>query len=708
MTRVPAIRRRGHLGAPEPRGRARACGWGVLLCLLGACRHDANANLERGDRLLALGQHKQAIVEYQTALNLEPSAHAQRGLGLAYEALSAFAQAQRHLQAAIEAKPDDSEAYVALARIQTHFGQYEKARAELLEALTRAPDQEDALLLLGVYAEARPDVQRALDLLEAHLERERRLGHASSHETELVLADLMARVDRADVADKLRENIRYSATGNPRLTLELARASADRDNDELTRQLLLPLVERYPNESDAWQTLAAACIELGRFSEARAALSHLSERKGEPEVRFLWARLGLAAGLETEPTRALGVLLQELPGDQLHQRAAIRRVLGQAMADQHQPDAAVRELSALLAEQPGDVEGSLALAELELGQGNSEHAIQILSALTDNHGRLSRAYQLLGRAYLERKQVELAEQAFRRLWELAPQEPDARYWLGVTLHRRGQLDQARRLLEGNLKRFSKHAPSLTALTSVLEESGGIELARTFLLGYGREHAESPEVASVEAEWLLAHRDVEHGLAAYRRALVLDPGYYPAVSALSLFYARHGRSNLAQATIEAAVAHDSQDITLFLLAARVSRDLRRYEQGVEYCKRALESNPDYPAALAELATLHAEGFRDVALAKTLASRAYAAAPSNPVIADALGWVTHLAGDPAGALPYLEQAVRNAPADPRLTYHLGAALLATGQPSAANERFARVLELDPLFPTANELRLLLARR
>src|SRR5688572_18275805 len=101
----------------------------LALCLLSsACQRDASATLERGDRLLALGQHKPAIVEYQAALNLEPNAHAHRGLGLAYEALSAFAEAERHLQSALDAKPGDADARVALARVSARFGRYEKAR----------------------------------------------------------------------------------------------------------------------------------------------------------------------------------------------------------------------------------------------------------------------------------------------------------------------------------------------------------------------------------------------------------------------------------------------------------------------------------------------------------------------------------------------------------------------------------------------------
>jgi tetratricopeptide (TPR) repeat protein len=680
----------------------------VALCLaLTACHRDASANLEQGDRLMALGQFKQAIVEYQTALNLEANPHAQRGLGLAYEALAAFAQAQRYLEATLEAKPGDAEARVALARVSTRFGHYDRARSLLLAALDQNPDNDAALLLFGVYADTPAQLQQAIDQLEAQAERQRSLGHSSSHEAQLVLADLMARNNRQEAADKLREGIRYAPLGNTRLTLELARASAERDNHELARQLLLPLVEKHPDEKDAWQVLAVSALELGHIGEARAAMKQLADRATEPGVRLLHARLGLASGLETEPIGELRSLLGDLPEDAQHERARVRLCLARALVDQRRDDEAEVQLRALLVEHPEDVEGSMALAELQLRQGKSEQTLQLLSGLTDQQGQPAHAYQILGRAYLQLGQLSSAEQAFRRLWELAPQQPEARHWLAISLWRRGQTDQARRLLEGNLKRFPAHQDSLMALADLLEESAGIAPARAFMLAHGQQYSDLPDVANVEASWLMAHRDPEHALAAYRRALMLDPSSYPAVSALTRFYAGRDRNQLASSVIDAALAHDSSDLRLFLLGARTAEGAGRYDQAREYCERALREYPEHPLAVAELGVLWAEGFRDLPRARELVAKAYAAAPTRPEVLDAMGWVTHLGGDSLGALPDLERAVQAVPDDSRAVYHLGATLLATGQIEAANQQLSRVLSLDPAFPTAKEIRFLLSR-
>jgi tetratricopeptide (TPR) repeat protein len=695
-------------GSPE-----RCCShprWLIIACALlaAACRRDASQNLVRADRLLATGQTKQAIVEYQGALAVEPSAHAERGLGLAYEALSAYGMAERHLAAALEAKPDDVDARVALARVSTHFGRYAKARTELLTVLEQHPDCEPALLLFGVYAETRQQMQQAIDAIEGFEERQRKAGRQLTHTAELVLAELLARTNRSDAALTIRENLRLAPSGDARLTLVLGQAAADRGNHALARALLVPLVERHPDETDAWQVLALSALELGKLTEARDAMAHLRERSKEFDVRLLHARLGLASGLETGPTAELRGLLSEIPSDQAKARARVRRYLADALIAQRKLDEARAELDGLLAEHPGDVDGSLALAELALARGEYADTLQVLSALTDHHGQLARAYAILGRAQLGLAQLDAAEASFRRLWELAPHEPDARYWLAVALWRRGQVDQARRLLEGNLKRFPTHVDSVNAMALLREQSAGVADAKAFLLEHGRAHADSPEIASAEGDWLARHQDSERALAAYRRALRQNPSHYPAVLALAHFYTRRGKSMLARSVIDDALTHDPKDLRVLLLAARNASEARRYDEARQFSERAVALSPDQPDALAELASIEAEGFRDIARARDLAARAYSEAPANTAVLDAVGWVKHLGGDSENAARDLQRAVEQDPDNPRVLYHLGAALLGAGQASAAHERFERVLSLDPTFPTAHEIRLVLARR
>jgi lipoprotein NlpI len=61
-----------------------------------------------------------------------------------------------------------------------------------------------------------------------------------------------------------------------------------------------------------------------------------------------------------------------------------------------------------------------------------------------------------------------------------------------------------------------------------------------------------------------------------------------------------------------------------------------------------------------------------------------------------------------LSSLEAASLARPDSATVLYHWGAALLAAGQSAAASAKLTQVLELDPQFPTAQEIRGVLARR
>ena len=72
------------------------------------------------------------------------------------------------------------------------------------------------------------------------------------------------------------------------------------------------------------------------------------------------------------------------------------------------------------------------------------------------------------------------------------------------------------------------------------------------------------------------------------------------------------------------------------------------------KEVLKPRPDDPAALNAYGYTLADHNRELARARTLIERAYAAAPKNAAILDSLGWVLYRQGHDEQALPYLAAA------------------------------------------------------
>ncbi len=126
---------------------------------------------------------------------------------------------------------------------------------------------------------------------------------------------------------------------------------------------------------------------------------------------------------------------------------------------------------------------------------------------------------------------------------------------------------------------------------------------------------------------------------------------------------------------------------------------------------LERKQDIDGAIAIYDKLYTAASGNLVVANNLASlissyktdqpsldRAWAVArrlngTTVPAFADTYGWLAHLRGQTAEALPYLELAAKGLDQDPMVHFHYAEALKAAGQADAARAQYARVLELVP---------------
>ncbi len=134
----------------------------------------------------------------------------------------------------------------------------------------------------------------------------------------------------------------------------------------------------------------------------------------------------------------------------------------------------------------------------------------------------------------------------------------------------------------------------------------------------------------------------------------------------------------------------------------SRDLpgaiRCLEEGV---KRDGKNLP----AMNNLAQLLADEGRDLRRAHELAAYVNWAQPQNGAYADTLGWILVKKGKCYDALPYLRVAVTKLPKRAEIRYHLGMALMGSGNPSAGRKELDAALRLAGDFEGANRVKALL---
>lgn len=123
--------------------------------------NEIKSSIEMGDRYLSELNYEQAVVAYQTALNIDPK-NTEAGLGLAeaYEFQQMYAYAEAVYRNMLEHDDTQAEVYEKLADLYFQEGKLEEAK-EILEMAAGRADSERLLLLREQTAPTAPNVSFA-------------------------------------------------------------------------------------------------------------------------------------------------------------------------------------------------------------------------------------------------------------------------------------------------------------------------------------------------------------------------------------------------------------------------------------------------------------------------------------------------------------------------------------------------------------------
>jgi tetratricopeptide (TPR) repeat protein len=209
-------------------------------------------------------------------------------------------------------------------------------------------------------------------------------------------------------------------------------------------------------------------------------------------------------------------------------------------------------------------------------------------------------------------------------------------------------------------------------------------------------ATKPEDAAARAAlgqvWL-AQGQLHAALAAFREAQRLRPDAPEPYLGAGLTCLRLQDHDSALAYFQKALTRSARS-----LEARVAAQLAMAEvwqargqdtRAIAAYEQALADSPDHPVALNNLAYLYASlqtgQQQNRYRALEMARRAVEADPDNGSMRDTLGWVCYGLRRYTEAVTHLQEAARLAPQNGTAHYHLGKALLGTGQPDKAADAF-----------------------
>lgn len=161
----------------------------------------------------------------------------------------------------------------------------------------------------------------------------------------------------------------------------------------------------------------------------------------------------------------------------------------------------------------------------------------------------------------------------------------------------------------------------------------------------------------------------------------------------------GRLEEARVLLSELCRDDQRDVEIWFLYSAANAHLRRFEDVMSACRKALEIDPDYVPALNSLAsTLAALGRHPEAIIAF--TNALHRAPDNPAILNNYARALTLAGRGYEARGVLEKAVQIQPYYAEAHYNLAILLDQEGLKSDALREYEQAAALKPGLPGLND--------
>jgi len=284
-------------------------------------------------------------------------------------------------------------------------------------------------------------------------------------------------------------------------------------------------------------------------------------------------------------------------------------------------------------------------------------AIQQLDILARNPEYAAVALRWSGLIEFQGGHLDAATTRFAQLVRLDKYLDDACYYLALIADRHGDPEHALRLY-AQVQSGDNALPALLRATTILQTHGAAAVAEDLL---DRLIEEEPQRAPE--------------ILASRARIYADAGDLPGAVAL----------------LEQGMMEYPDSVDLRYAAASVYEEQGRIPDALRELTDLANARPEDPAALNALGYTLADHFKDLARARELIERAYAAAPKNAAILDSLGWVLFRQGHSVEAETYLRAAY----ADDRsgdIAAHLGEVLWQLGRPADAERIWSEAAAAD----------------
>jgi Flp pilus assembly protein TadD len=273
----------------------------------------------------------------------------------------------------------------------------------------------------------------------------------------------------------------------------------------------------------------------------------------------------------------------------------------------------------------------------------------------------------------EEKKYREAEARYRQLYQLGEKDPRPLEGSIQVYMAENQPEKALALLEQEIKQNPDSRPAHLLLASTAIRTGKLDLAAQQYEWLRSKDPNSVQVYASLGDLYQLKGDINSALDSYQKARDLAPNNPGIIAMIAFLQDTSGKEVEAIGTLQKQLAMD----------------------------------PENTIAMNNLAFALADTSTDLDKALRLAQSAQRKAPSNPGIADTVGWVYVKKGLNDSAIQIFNGLVKKYPDEPAFRYHLGVALLQKGESAEAKAEFEISLSKNPPKDIAEKIKQILSK-
>ena len=709
-------------------------------------------HLERGDQYAAEKRDEFAVVEYASAVKIDPKyGEARLKLAEAYERLDNLRAAFPEYIRAADALPDDRKAQIKATQVLLLSRRFEDAKARAAVLLEKNPKDVEALLLHANAMAALRDPAGAVAEIEEALEVNPnsspafvnlgavRMQSGQAKEAEAAFRKAVELEPSSVDARLAFANFLWAAERVPEAEATIKEALAKEPQHLLANRMLGVLYIATKRVNEAEQPLKAVAdvsktpaarlqladyyVGVGRNQDAVSLLTPLSaDRATFVEADSRLAAMEYSEGRIAEAHKRLDAVLTRVPkyAPVLVMKAqwlttenkldeALDRAKAAVAADPQSAAAhyalatvhdrrrevadAVKAYNEVLRLNPRAVAAQVELSRLSLTSGDSTGALRHAEVARQTEPSSFEARAALVRGLIAAGNLARAEAEMAELLKGVPNVALVHSLNGTLQATRKNAAAARSSFERALELSPGFVEALAGLTFLDLEARNPARAIERLESEIEKQPTSAPLLALLARAHVAAGDEAKGEQALRRAVTVDPRYTPGYNMLARLYLKQRRIDEARAQFEGIAERNPSSVGARTMAGMLLEAQGKRDEARQWYEGTVNGQGNAPVAANNLAFIYAEEGTNLDVALQLATSAKQLLPNDPSIDDTIGWIYYKKDLPSLAVRPLQDSLTKRPNAPAVLYHLGMTYARLGDKPKARVALERALALDP---------------